>query len=195
MKSPGSLLICVFCGASSGDSPIYDEAGYNLGRTLGIRGHSLLYGAGGVGVMGAVARGAADEGANIIGIIPTFLREREMRDSIPPQEIQLTKSLAQRKSLMLSRADAFVALPGGYGTLDETLEVISTSILGVDRKPVVLVNIGGFWDPFIKLVDELEGRGFVPAERSFTIVDDPDEAIQYAESALGLSGLTMGTSP
>jgi len=135
--------------------------------------------------MGAVARGAADGGAKIVGIIPAFLREREMRDSIPPQEILLTRSLARRKSLMLSLADAFVALPGGYGTLDETLEVMSASVLGIERKPLVLVNIDGFWDPFVKLVDEMAGRGFVPADRHFTIVQDPDEAIEHVESAVG----------
>ena len=86
---------------------------------------------------------------------------------------------------MISLADAFVALPGGYGTLDETLEVISTSMLGLERKPLVLVNIDGFWDPFVKLVDELANRGFVPADRFFTIVQDPDEAIHYVESTVG----------
>jgi uncharacterized protein (TIGR00730 family) len=135
--------------------------------------------------MGAVAKGAADEGAKIVGIIPTFLREREMDDSIPPQEIFLTGSLTKRKSLMLRLADAFVALPGGYGTLDETLEVVSSSMLGIERKPLVLVNIDGFWDPFVKFVDELTARGFVPADRFFAIVQDPNEAIQYVESAVG----------
>lgn len=135
--------------------------------------------------MGAVAQGAAEEGAKITGVIPTFLREREMHDSIPPQEIFLTETLAERKSLMLSLSDAFVALPGGYGTLDETLEVVSGSMLGVDRKPVVLVNTDGFWDPFVKLVDELADRGFVPSDSFFSIAQNAQEAIEYVESAVG----------
>lgn len=194
VEPPGSLVICVFCGASPGDSPVYSRAGYELGRQLGMRGHSLLYGAGGIGVMEAVARGAADEGASIVGIVPIFLRQREVRDPVPAQEIFLTRSRAQRKSLMLSHADAFVALPGGYGTLNETLEVISTSALDSERKPVVLVNTGGFWDPFVTLIDELAGRGFVPAGRSFTIVQDPGEAIRCVETAVA-SAISRKGSP
>jgi uncharacterized protein (TIGR00730 family) len=194
VEPPGSLVIGVFCGASPGDSPVYSRAGYELGRQLGMRGHRLLYGAGGIGVMEAVARGAAEEGASIVGIVPIFLQQREARDSVPTQEIFLTRSRAHRKSLMLSHADAFVALPGGYGTLDETLEVISASALNSDRKPVVLVNTGGFWDPFVTLIDALAGRGFVPSGRSFTIVQDPGEAIRCVETAVASANCRKGSS-
>ncbi|WP_166459314.1 LOG family protein [Amycolatopsis pithecellobii] len=178
-----SLAICVFCGASQGDSPVYTEAGYQLGKQLGSRFHRLIYGAGGVGVMGAVARGAAEYGAKIVGVIPSFLREREMGDDIPPQEIIITTNLAHRKTTMMNLADGFIGLPGGYGTMDEMFEVISMSALGVERRPVVLVNTNGFWDLFLELVDELGKRRFLPEDKYFIVVDDPAEAIDRIEFA------------
>jgi uncharacterized protein (TIGR00730 family) len=183
LSAARTLSICVFCGASPGDSSLYTEAGHELGQQLGIRRHRLIYGGGGIGVMGAVAKGAADKGARIVGIIPAFLREREMRDEIPPQEIILTTDLAQRKTTMMRLADGFVGLPGGYGTLDEMFEVISMNALGLDKRPVVLVNTGGFWDSFVELIDDLARRQFLPAEKHFTIAQSPNEAIDFIESA------------
>lgn len=185
MTSGGGLSICVFCGAGAGDSPAYAEAGYDLGERLAAGKHRLVYGAGGVGIMGAVARGAAAGNGTIAGVIPAFLRERERHQDIPPQEVILTEDLARRKSIMMSCADGFVGLPGGYGTLDELLEVISMNALGMTDKPVVLVNTEGFWDAFVALVDGFARRRFLPEEKHFTVVDSPQEALEHIEAATG----------
>ena len=186
MASSAWLSICVFCGASAGNSPAYTQAGYELGERLAAGRHRLVYGAGGMGVMGAVARGAADSHGSIAGVIPAFLREREKHQDIPPQEILVTEDLARRKSTMMDLADAFVCLPGGYGTLDELLEVISMNALGIDEKPVVLVNTRGFWEPFIQLIDGFAGCRFLPQKRQFVVADGPVEAIEYIEAAAGV---------
>lgn len=192
MPNHGMLSICVFCGAASGDSPEYTRAGYHLGERLAIRRHRLIYGAGGIGVMGAVARGAAKHKGEIAGIIPAFLREREMGDDIPPQEIIITDDLAQRKSVMMRLADGFIGLPGGYGTLDEMLEVISMNALGIENRPVVLVNTQGFWEPFVELIDSLAGREFLPQDKHFIVVDSPEEAIDRIEAAAGAGSPAAG---
>ncbi|MFF7146127.1 LOG family protein [Streptomyces nodosus] len=184
-NSGGGLSICVFCGASPGDSPAYTQAGYELGERLAAGNHRLVYGAGGIGIMGAVARGAADNNGRIAGIIPEFLRERERNHDIPPQEVVITDDLARRKSIMMDLADAFVCLPGGYGTLNELLEVMSMNVMGIEDRPLVLVNTQGFWEPFIDLVDGFAGRRFIPEEKHFTVVGGPVEAIEHIEATAG----------
>lgn len=185
MANSGGLSICVFCGASAGDSVTYTQAGYELGERLAAGKHRLVYGAGGIGIMGAVARGVADNNGKITGVIPEFLRERERNYDIPPQEVVIADDLARRKSMMMDLADGFVCLPGGYGTLDELLEVISMNALGIEGRPVVLVNIQGFWESFLGLVNDFARRGFLPKEKNFSVVGSPVEAIEYIEAAAG----------
>ncbi|MFJ8753950.1 TIGR00730 family Rossman fold protein [Streptomyces sp. NPDC102441] len=182
MANNGGLSICVFCGASAGDSPVYTQVGYELGKRLAAGNHRLVYGAGGIGVMGAVARGVADNNGSIVGIIPEFLRDREKNDAIPSQKVVVTEDLARRKSIMMDLSDGFVCLPGGYGTLDELLEVISMKAMGIEDRPVVLVNTQGFWESFVELVDGFAGRRFLPEEKPFVIVGSALEAIEYIES-------------
>ena len=119
------LSVAVFCGARAGRTPRVMECAGEVGALLGARGHRLVYGAGGVGVMGAVARAAQRHGAPVTGVIPRFLRELERDDVAPEQELIVTDDMFERKQVMFARADAFLALPGGYGTLDEVIEAVS----------------------------------------------------------------------
>ncbi|SFT31403.1 TIGR00730 family Rossman fold protein [Streptomyces sp. ok210] len=175
--SEHSLSIAVFCGASDGHSPRYAATADDLGTRIAAGGHRLVYGAGGVGTMGAVARAAATGGAPILGVIPEFLRTREMGDDLPPQDIVLTADLLERKRVMIDSADAFIALPGGYGTLDEILEVVSMAALGQHVGPLVLVDVDCDWDPLLRVVDGLLQRGFIRDAGLIRIAADPREAL------------------
>jgi uncharacterized protein (TIGR00730 family) len=176
------LSIGVFCGASPGNSPRYTETATALGTRIAARGHRLVYGAGGVGMMGAVARAAVAGGAPVLGVIPEFLRSREMGDDLPPQEIVLTADLLERKRIMIDSADAFIALPGGYGTLDEILEVVSMAALGQRVGPLVLVDVDADWDPLLQVVEGLRRRGFLRDAGLVRVAADPDEALDLVVS-------------
>ncbi|MEV1016783.1 TIGR00730 family Rossman fold protein [Micromonospora sp. NPDC049801] len=154
------LTICVFCGARPGRRAADTEAARHLGLLIGRRGHRLLYGGGGSGLMGEVAWSAQRHGAPVTGVIPTFLVEKERGIAAPPQQTVVTSTLGERKVAFLTQADAFVALPGGFGTLDEVLEVISLNQLKVLTKPIVLVNTDGFWARFLGMAQELTDWGF-----------------------------------
>ncbi|MER7080419.1 hypothetical protein SAMN02982929_01460 [Saccharopolyspora kobensis] len=175
------LSVGIFCGASTGNSPRYLQLGHELGRLLAERGHRLVYGAGGIGVMGAVARGAAAEGGEILGVVPEFLRAREMSDELPSQELVLTRDLLDRKRRMIDGSDAFIALPGGYGTIDEVVEVLSMAALGLDVGPLVLIDVVGDWGPFLALVDGLAERGFVRRTDLCHVVGGVTEALDLVE--------------
>lgn len=155
--------ICVFCGSSPGAKPVYAEAARQLGQLLGENGYRLVFGGGDVGLMGEVARAARAAGAPVIGILPAFLRSLE-----PPlksaEELIVTPDLQQRKARMLALADAFVILPGGLGTLDEYFEVITTTQLRVHAKPIIVVNLEGYFDPLKALLDRVVEQGFARME-------------------------------
>ena len=180
-----ALTICVFAGARSGASPAAVEAATDTGTELGLRGHHLLYGAGGAGIMGAVARAAAAAGAPITGVVPKFLYEREHAQDAPAQQHVITDDMFDRKRYMLDRSDAFLALPGGYGTVDEVLDVISLQALGVISKPCVLVDTEGIWSQLVGLLEELPRRGY--ADRvvggPLWIASNPKEALDILETA------------
>ncbi|MET7334485.1 TIGR00730 family Rossman fold protein [Nonomuraea sp. NPDC005650] len=185
-QGAGSLSICVFCGAGRSNSPAIVDTARATGRLIGERGHRLVYGGGGSGLMGEVAWAAAETGAAIRGIIPKFLYERELGISAPAQETHLTDSLNRRKELMLHSADAFLALPGGYGTLDEILEVISAAYLDVSAKPLVVVNVEGVWDHFLGLVATLQDFHLIaPREQPlFRAVDTAEDALDLIETMI-----------
>jgi cytokinin riboside 5'-monophosphate phosphoribohydrolase len=178
-----ALTICVFCGARCGNSPELMELARVTGRLIGQRGHSLIYGGGGSGIMGALAWAASEDGAKILGVIPDFLHEKERHIPVPVQETQLTDTLHRRKEHMLRVADAFLALPGGFGTLDEILEVLSASCLGVSDKPLVIVNIGGVWDGLFQLVTTLHGLDLISSTQlaCFRTALTPDDALDQIE--------------
>ena len=144
------LSVCVFCASSSGLPEVYRRGARELGAELARRGHRLVYGGGDVGLMGELARAAHRQGGRIVGVIPRALVERELAYG-PADELLVTETLRERKAEMDARADAFVALPGGFGTLEELLEVITLRQLRLHRRPVVLLNLNGYWDPFLEL--------------------------------------------
>ena len=152
--------VCVFCGASSGRLPAYSDAARAFGVCLAGRGFGLVYGGGRVGLMGAVADGALSAGGAVTGVIPQALVDRELAHP-GITELRIVASLHERKALMASLADAFVALPGGFGTLDELMEQLTWSQLGLHGKPVGLLDVEGYWGPLIALGRHAAAEGFV----------------------------------
>jgi uncharacterized protein (TIGR00730 family) len=152
--------VCVFCGASSGRLPAYAEAARSLGSALGRRRLGLVYGGGRVGLMGAVADAALAAGAEAVGVIPQELVDRELAHG-GLTDLRVVGSLHERKALMAELADGFIALPGGFGTLDELLEQLTWSQLGLHAKPVGLLDVEGYWRPLIELARHATEEGFV----------------------------------
>jgi uncharacterized protein (TIGR00730 family) len=151
--------VAVFCGARPGDEAA-GLAAVRLGTLIGEHGHRLVYGGGGSGLMGTVAWAAYQHGADLLGVVPRFLYERERHIVAPPQELVLTETMTARKERMLAEADAFIALPGGLGTVDEILDVLSLGCLGGHRKPMVLLSTDGEWHGLVQLIDGIIARGY-----------------------------------
>ncbi|WP_421868142.1 TIGR00730 family Rossman fold protein [Pararhizobium sp.] len=155
--------ICVYCGSQPGRDPSFMEAGRILGKSIAENHLRLVYGGGTKGIMGAVASGVLSHGGRVTGIIPEFLMDMEAtRHSLGQlSELIVTPDMHERKHKMFERSDAFVTLPGGIGTLEEIVEVMTWAQLGRHRKPIVLVNINGFWDPLMKLIHHMADSGFI----------------------------------
>ena len=160
---PPVKRVCVFCGSSAGTRPEYAEAAGTLARELVRRGLGLVYGGGSVGLMGILADAALAEGGQVIGVIPRGLARKELLHT-GLTELRVVESMHERKATMAELADAFVALPGGLGTLEETLEVLTWSQLGIRRKPVALLNVRGYWDALLELLGRAVEEGFVRRE-------------------------------
>jgi uncharacterized protein (TIGR00730 family) len=154
--------ICVYCGSGPGTNPAFMEAARRLGRILAENRIGLVYGGGSAGLMGACAEAVLDHGGFVTGIIPEFLTDREHM-LMRAQERIITRDLHERKQLMFERADAFVALPGGVGTLEELVEQLTWAQLGRHRKPILIANIDRFWDPLCALLDHMEKLQFIRA--------------------------------
>jgi uncharacterized protein (TIGR00730 family) len=161
--------ICVYCGSSPGTDPAYVEAARAFGKILADNGIGLVYGGGGDGMMGALAHATLDHGGMVTGIIPEFLTRREhaLRDA---QEFIVTRDMHERKRKMFEMADAFVAMPGGVGTLEELVEQITWVQLGRHRKPILLANIEGFWDPLCALIDHMKKLEFIREDLNFDLL-------------------------
>lgn len=155
--------ICVYCGSQPGRDPAYMEAGRALGKSIADHGMRLVYGGGTRGIMGAVASGVLSNGGKVIGIIPEFLMDKEAsRHSLGSlTELVVTEDMHQRKHRMFEEADAFVTLPGGIGTLEEIVEIMTWGQLGRHRKPMVFANINKFWEPMLELLNHMSGQGFI----------------------------------
>lgn len=152
--------VCVYCGSGPGSNPRFIEAAHALGKTFAENNVRLVYGGGSVGLMGAVAKSALDHGGAVTGIIPDFLRSRE-HALTSVQEMIVTPDMHERKRLMFEHSDAFVALPGGIGTLEELVEQMTWQQLGRHSKPVLLANIDGFWEPLIALLAHMRETEFI----------------------------------
>lgn len=152
--------ICVYCGSGPGLNPAFLQAADELGRAMASEGIRLVYGGGSLGLMGAVATAVLDHGGQVTGIIPDFLQQRELALG-RVQEMVVTRDMHERKRLMFERADAFVALPGGIGTLEELVEQLTWAQLGRHRKPIVIVNIDRFWEPLAALLDHMRELAFI----------------------------------
>ncbi|MFK7945203.1 MAG: TIGR00730 family Rossman fold protein [Paracoccaceae bacterium] len=182
------ISVCLFCGSRSGTNPVFIEAARELGRGLAMRGHQLVYGAGDRGLMGEAARASQAAGGKVVGVIPQHLVDAEVGKS-DLDEYLVVDNMHQRKMLMFERSNAVVTLPGGPGTLDELIEVLTWRQLGLHTRPVMLVNSDGYWEPLLGLVDHLIETGF--ADGSFrdliTVVPDARSAIEQIELQLDLN--------
>ncbi len=170
--------VCVYCGSASGRLPAYIEAAAELGRLMAQAGIRLVYGGGNIGLMGTVARAVLAHGGHVTGIIPSFLKDREiMLDEA--QETIVVPDMHTRKQMMFDRADAFVALPGGIGTLEELVEQLTWAQLGQHRKPILLLDTNGFWTPFVALVGHMREEGFIRPglEVGYLVAEQPADVI------------------
>ena len=182
--------VCVYCGSSPGRDEIYAKAGHLLGRSIARAGLRLVYGGGTKGIMGAVAEGALKAGGKVTGIIPRFLINREATETALDRldELLITDNMHERKHKMFEKSDAFVALPGGIGTVEEIVEIMTWAQLGHHRKPIVFGNINGFWDPMTALLDHMTAEGFIhTAQRVKPLVVNDPEAIVAAIMVAGSS--------
>jgi uncharacterized protein (TIGR00730 family) len=169
--------ICVYCGSNQGHDPRFAVAARRFGEVLAANRIGLVYGGGTAGLMGAVARAVRDHGGEVIGVIPEFLKAQE-RMFADADEIIVTADMHERKRLMFEHADAFVALPGGVGTLEEVVEQLTWAQLGRHKKPILIANIAGFWDPLIAMLDHLFSLGFLASGRlSYLVTDDVDDIL------------------
>lgn len=190
------MKICVFCGSLAGTNASYIDTATELGEQMAKRGVGLVYGGGNTGLMGAVAKGCALNGGDVHGIIPKALVTRERRGlstehdgtTVVPDENEygrttLVDDMHTRKRKMGEESDAFVALPGGFGTLEELMEVTTWSQLLIHSKPIVVLNINGFWDPFLKFIETTVDAGFVSEANSKIIIkaNSVDEMFEQLE--------------
>ncbi|MGD8355029.1 MAG: TIGR00730 family Rossman fold protein [Methyloceanibacter sp.] len=189
--------VCVYCGSGAGKNPAFTDAARALGKALASSNTRLVYGGGDLGLMGIVARSVLKHGGRVTGIMPGFLHDRE-KLLVDVHELVLVDTMHERKHLMYERSDAFVALPGGIGTLEEFVEQLTWSQLGRHRKPIVLVNIHGFWDPLLELFDQMIGHDFIRSgfELKMSVAESADDVLPVIHRVLAeLGGETKVAKP
>jgi len=177
--------VCVFCGSSFGNDPAYGEAARAIGAGIAKMGFSLVFGGGGLGLMGDVAKAVLEGGQEIQGIMPSFLQALE--PSVSPQEkLIVTPHMQERKTLMLQMSDAFIVLPGGLGTFDEFFEVATEAQLGVHAKPIIVVNVKGYFDPLDAMLHATVEKGFAKKTilKLYYLADGAEAALEILEGAL-----------
>ncbi len=189
MTSPVSIQpfdgrsVCLFCGSSDLSDPAYTEAARAFGRLTAAAGWRLVYGGGGVGLMGASARAAHEAGGRVLGVMPGFLRSRErLFDEV---ETLIVPSMHERKTIMYDQSDAFVVAPGGVGTLEEVIEVLSWKRLDLHSKPVIFLNLNGFWEPLLAVMDHSIAENMTPASfrQAWVVCDTVEAAIAAMQGA------------
>lgn len=178
------LSLCVYCGSAEGTTPEHGAQAEQLGRLAAERGVRIVYGGGRIGLMGRVANGAKANGGEVIGIIPEHLMSAEVADRHLTR-LEVVDSMHVRKARMVELSDAFCALPGGLGTLDETFEILTWRQLRLHDKPIILVNLGGYWDPLLALLRHQVEAGFVGAQHIdyFTVVERVEDVFTAIEAA------------
>ncbi len=154
--------VCVYCGSSPGTDPAFVKTAHGFGKILAENGVRLVYGGGSIGLMGTLAGSVVEHGGEVTGVIPEFLTAQERPRRLAQEQI-VTGDMHERKRTMFERADAFVALPGGLGTLEELIEQLTWAQLGRHKKPILVANINGFWDPLLALIAHMRALGLVPA--------------------------------
>lgn len=176
--------ICVYCGSGPGTDPRFVKAARELGSLMAQNGVGLVYGGGSLGLMGELASAVLGSGGHVVGIIPEFLAGRERLNS-KVTELIITRDMHERKRMMFERADAFVAMPGGIGTLEELVEQLTWAQLGRHKKPILLLNTGAFWDPLIQLFDHMMALGFIHSAELFRylVADDVSEVLPLLQGA------------
>jgi uncharacterized protein (TIGR00730 family) len=185
MESMNTLkAICVYCGSGPGSNPKFVESARTFGGILASNNVRLVYGGGSIGLMGAIADSVIDHGGQVTGIIPDFLKGREMMFK-RAQEMIVTRDMHERKRLMFEHADAFVALPGGVGTLEELVEQMTWAQLGRHKKPILMANIDRFWDPMCALLDHMRDMQFIRAGLTVAplVVDTVEEILPALQAA------------
>jgi uncharacterized protein (TIGR00730 family) len=177
--------VCVFCGSSFGKDPAFRDAARAIGSGIAKMGYMLVFGGGGLGLMGDVAKAALDGGSTIQGIMPAFLQDLEPEVS-PQEKLIVTPHMQERKNLMLQMSDAFIVLPGGLGTFDEFFEVVTEAQLGVHAKPIIVVNVNGYFDALDATLHHIIDSGFAKERvlKLYYLADGADAALEILEGAL-----------
>ena len=178
----------LFCGSSAGIDPAWAEAAESFGRTLAGEGLRLVYGGGAIGLMGACARAAIGAGGQVLGVIPEFLRLPEV--AYEAAELVVVDSMHERKAVMFREADGFVVMPGGIGTLEEAIELLSWSRLELHAKPIVFLDLGGFWRPLFELIDHTVRQGFTPPQfaSAYSAVDEVSKLLPRLREMAATAG-------
>ncbi|MCX6140394.1 MAG: TIGR00730 family Rossman fold protein [Candidatus Kapabacteria bacterium] len=171
------MNVCVYCGSRSGNDPRFEQAAIDVGASIARRGWGLIYGGGNIGLMGSVARTALAHGAHVTGIIPTFLATKEIALQDCSELIEV-ESMHIRKQLMIDRSDILVALPGGFGTLDELFEALTWRQIRLHARPIGLLNIAGYYNPLLTMIERMRSDGFVQDRHASMLwVSDSVEAL------------------
>jgi len=186
--------ICVYCGSGAGNDPSFRDCARAFGHAMAEHGIGLVYGGGTIGLMGTIAEAVLDGGGHVTGIMPDFLKSREkLLDRV--QETIIVPDMHTRKQLMFEKADAFVALPGGVGTLEELVEQMTWAQLGRHTKPILLLNVNGFWKPLLVLLAHMREQGFIRPglELNYLVAERIDEVIPMLRAATRRSGAAADT--
>lgn len=170
--------ICVFCGSGEGQNPEFKSASQTLGHLFAQNNIELIYGGGDMGLMGTIANAVKEKGGKVTGIIPEFLLKYQ-NENLETTGLIVTKDMHTRKAKMYELADAFVALPGGIGTLEELVETMTWAQLGTHQKPIALLNTANFWQPFLSLIEHMKSESFIRAglEVNFQVIEQPEHII------------------
>lgn len=174
--------ICVYCGSSTGSDKIYLESARLIGKMLAKAHIQLIYGGGTKGIMGSISHAVKDNGGKVVGIIPRFLIDAEAQNNSAKHvdELIITETMHERKQLMFEKSDAFLALPGGIGTLEEIIEIMTWAQLNRHSKPIAFANINGFWNPIVSLLDHMKIEGFIHTEQKLKplIINDINKILE-----------------